>query len=217
MVEINQFDWSACGGTHVAKTGEIGMIKIIKTERRKSFLRLTFLCGQRAFSHYERINRHIRDIALSLSVSVEETLEAVQHQSQTLKRIQKERDQLNKLLITYEANALLSQALTIEGVSVINQVFDNKDIGEVRQLAQQIVQQNNCIFLFGVMEQKGQLLFARSANLKVNMTTLLKEVGNIIGGGGGGSPHLAQGGGPQADKVPVSLAQAQSWLTDQLT
>ena len=216
VVEIENFDWSACGGTHVAQTGEIGLIKILKTERKNRFLRLTFLCGKRALRHYDRINRQMRDLALSLSVSVEETLETVQRQSQALKQAQKERDQFHKSFLVQEANMLFEEALLLEGVSVINRVFDNKDIGEVRQLAQQIAQHSNCIVLFGVMAQKGQLLFTRSANLRLDMTTLLRAVQKTIGGGGGGSSHLAQGGGPEADKIPLALAQAQDWLANHL-
>ncbi len=217
IVEIENFDWSACGGTHVNQTGEIGIIKIVKSERRKSFLRLTFLCGQRALRHYHQLNREISDIALHLSVSVDESFEAVQRQSQMLKQTRKEKEQLSKWLLSYEADTLVNQAPTIDGVSIVSQVFNDKQINDLRQLAQQIIQHHDCVVLFGLMGQKGQLIFARSANLNLNMSTLLKKVGKIIEGGGGGSPHLAQGGGPQTDKVPLALAEAQKWLKSQLS
>lgn len=217
IVEIENFDWSACGGTHVNQTGEIGIIKIVKSERRKTFLRLTFLCGQRALRHYHQLHQQISDIALHLSVSVDESFEAVQRQSQMLKQTWKEKEQLSKWLLSYEADTLVNQAPTIDGVSIVSQVFNDKQINDLRQLAQQIIQHPDCVVLFGLLGQKGQLIFARSANLDLNMSTLLKNVGKIIDGGGGGSPHLAQGGGPQADKVPLALAEAQKWLKSQLS
>lgn len=217
IVEIENFDWSACGGTHVTQTGEIGIIKIVKSERRKPFLRLTFLCGQRALHHYHQINRQISDIALHLSVSVDESFKAIQRQSQTLKQSWKEKEQLGRLLLSYEADTLVNQAPAIAGVSIVSQVFEDKQINDLRQLAQQVIQHPDCVVLFGLMEQKGQLIFARSANLDLNMSALLKNVSKIIGGGGGGSPHLAQGGGPQTDKVPLALAEAQKWLKSRLS
>ena len=216
VVEVENFDWSACGGTHVKRAGEIGLIKIIKSERRKSFLRLTFLCGRRALQHYHQLNRQMSDIALQLSVSVDETPEAIQRQSQLLKQTWKEKEQLRQLLLTYEAEALRSQPLRIEGVSIISQTFSDKDLDAVRQLARHIVQSPDCIVLFGLLGQKGELVFASSANLDLDMPFLLKRVGPIIGGGGGGSPALAQGGGPQVDRVPLALTEAQNWLEGQL-
>lgn len=217
VVTIEDFDWSACGGTHVAQTGEIGMIKIVKTERRKDFLRLTFLCGERTLRHYHQINDQIREIALWLTVSVDEALEAIQRQSEALKKAQKDNESLKEVVLTYEAQALLKEAIDVEGVLIINRLLENKTIDEARQLAQLLVQQPKRVTLFGLGGEKGQLIFARSSDVALDMPALLRLAGKLIGGGGGGSLQLAQGGGPYIDKLPAALAEAQAWVTGHLS
>ena len=217
VVTIEDFDWSACGGTHVAQTGEIGLIKIVRPERRKDFLRLTFLCGERALRHYQQTNSQIKEIALALSVSVDEVLETIQRQSEALKQAQKENQTLKQVVLVAEAQTLLGEADQIAGVFIITRLLENKTINEVRKLAQILVQQPGRVVLFGLAERKGQLLFARSADVELDMPTLLKQVSRLIGGGGGGSPHLAQGGGPHADKLAAALAEAQTWVSGHLS
>jgi len=217
VVSIQDFDWSACGGTHVSQTGEVGVIKIIKSERRKRFLRLTFLCGQRALWHYQRINQQISSLALQLSVSIEEVVEALDRQNLTLKQIEKEKENLAQRLLIHEASALCNEAVTFGDVNVVIRVMSDKTVSEARQLAQQITQEANYVVLLGLMGQKGELVFARSAGVDLHMPTLLKRAGKIIGGGGGGSPSLAQGGGPNREAIPAALQEAKNWLKEQLS
>jgi alanyl-tRNA synthetase len=216
IVEIKDFDWSACGGTHVAQTGEIGLIKIIKTERRKSFLRVTFLCGQRAVRHYDQINQQIRDIALQLSVAIDETVEAVSRQSDLLKRMTREKEQLSKSLLIYEADKLIETTRSEEGIRLISRIFQDRELNELRLLAQQLTQTPDCVAFLGLSGDKPQLIFARSANLPFDMSKLLKKVGKSIGGGGGGSPQLAQGGGARPDGLAQALEEAVNHLKNQI-
>ncbi|MEM7034018.1 MAG: alanyl-tRNA editing protein [Chloroflexota bacterium] len=208
VVTIEDFDWSACGGTHVAHTGEVGIIKIIKRERRKKGLRLTFLCGKRALTHYQQINSHIREMALQLDVSIEEALEALTRQQAQLKQANKENERLQAQQLQQRAQSLAEQALQVGAISVVSFVAKDEPIATIQQLAKHITQNEATIALLGIEGQKGQLVFARSKDVSLDMRMLLKSVGPIIGGGGGGSPELAQGGGSNPEKVTDAVTEA---------
>jgi alanyl-tRNA synthetase len=117
IVQVEGFDWSACGGTHVARTGEIGLIKVVRSERRGSEMRITFFCGHRALSHYRTLNALTRDLALNLSIGVEELPETIERLQTEARTIRKERDRLRELLLDHEAAALTASAQLRNGGS----------------------------------------------------------------------------------------------------
>ncbi|MFQ5613500.1 MAG: DHHA1 domain-containing protein [Anaerolineae bacterium] len=212
VVEVHDFDWSACGGTHVASAGVVGLIKIIKTERRNQQTRLTFLCGGRALAHYADLNAMARDLAGALSVAVEDLPEAVARLQNDLRDIRKERDRLQELLLDHEAVSLLTGAETVHGVSVVRRHFKERDLEQVRRLATRIAAQPGHVALLGVIAGKGQLVFARSRDVNLDLRPVLQAACRLIGGGGGGGPDLAQGGGPDGDQVPAALEAAEALL-----
>jgi alanyl-tRNA synthetase len=216
IVQVEGFDWSACGGTHVAHTGEIGLIKVVRSERRGSETRITFYCGYRALRHYQTLNILTRDLALHLSVGVEdlpETMERLQSEART---IRKERDRLRELLLDYEAAALTASAQLIGSVSLVRKVFDLREMEEVRRLATRIANHPGHVALLGVKGDKAQLIFACSSDLSHDMRPLLQEACSVVGGGGGGGPELAQGGGPALKRLDEALEHATELLRQQI-
>ncbi len=216
IVQVEGFDWSACGGTHVAHTGEIGLIKVVRSERRGSDTRITFLCGHRALTHYQMLNALTRDLALHLTVGVEELPEAFERLQTEARVARKERDRLRELLLDYEAAALTASAQLIGPVSLVRQQFENREMEEVRRLATRITNQPGHVVLLGVTGKKAQLIFARSTDLSYDMRPLLQEACSLVGGGGGGGPELAQGGGPHFDRIDQALQHATDMLHQQI-
>ena len=216
IVQVEGFDWSACGGTHLAHTGEIGLIKVVRSERRGPETRLTFLCGRRALSHYQSVNSLARDLALSLTVGVEELPQAIERLQNEARAARKERDQLRELLLDYEAAALAAHAEMIGPARLVRQVFEARPIEQVRRLASGIAGQPGHVALLGVRGEKAQLVFARSADLTYDMRLVLRDACRLVGGGGGGSPELAQGGGAHADRVEEALEYAAAALRRQI-
>jgi len=212
VVQIEDFDRSACGGTHVARTGEVGLIKIVRSERRGSETRITFLCGRRALSHYDALNTLTRTLAARLSVGVEELPQAIERLQTESRSVRKERDRLHELLLDHEAVALIAGAQVIGPVSVVHKIFEAREVEEVRRLATRIAAQPGHIAMLGITGEKAQLIFARAADLSYDMRPLLQEACRMVGGGGGGGPELAQGGGP----YPVRLNSALQHATDLL-
>lgn len=216
IVKVDGFDWSACGGTHVARTGEIGLIKVVRSERRGAETRITFLCGQRALAHYHMLNSLTRDLATRLTVGVEELPEAIERLQTEGRAARKERDRLCQLLLDHEAVALTSSAQVIGPASLVLKTFEAREVGEVRQLATRIASQPGHVALLGVRGAKAQLIFARSEDLSYDMRPLLQAACRMVGGGGGGGPDLAQGGGPHTDHLDGALQYALDLLTQQM-
>jgi alanyl-tRNA synthetase len=216
IIQVEGFDWSACGGTHLARSGQAGLIKVTRGERRGSETRLTFLCGGRALAHYGLLNALTRDLALSLTVGVEELPQAVDRLQGEARTLRKERDRLNESLLDHEAAALANSAQAIGQVSVVRSVFEARAVDEVRRLATRIVAQPGHVALLGLRGEKAQLIFARAADLSYDMRPLLKEACRLVGGGGGGGPELAQGGGPNAAHLDEAVQRAADELRRQI-
>jgi len=212
IVQVEGFDWSACGGTHVSRTGAVGVVKVVRQERRGAETRFTFLCGGRALAHYGMLLALTSDVARSLSVGVDELPRTVERLREEARLEHKEKEQLEQRLLDYEAAALAAERQCLGSRSIVAKVFEARSLEEVRQLAHRIVLQPGTIVLAAVKGDKAQLIFARSPELGHDMRTLLKGVCQQVGGGGGGSAALAQGGGLDPKRLDEALRVAVGLL-----
>jgi len=212
LVEVQGFDWSLCGGTHVRATGEIGVIKVRKWERRGDTVRLDFYCGRRALADYRWKNTAVNELAASLSIKDDELAITV---PRLLAEAAESRRQLHiarERLLDYEATELAASAEPVAGGCVVRQVFEGRNVEEVRHLAQRLAARPGLVALLGVRADKAQLIFARAADVTVDVNALLKAAVAVVGGRGGGTPALAQGGGPEVAKLEEALAVAYRQL-----
>ncbi len=213
VVEVEGFDFSACGGTHCLSTGEIGLIKIRRWERKKGNTRVEFFCGWRAIKDYNWKHRMISDLAGSLTVKDKELHLAIEKLIDENRDIRRELNEVKARLLDYEAEELIDEAIEIEEIRVVSEVFEGRELGEIRQLAGKIAGQEKCIALLGLKGEKASLIFARSEDLDINMKELIKGACVIIKGRGGGRPSWAQGGGQEGDKLQEALDFAIECLT----
>ena len=210
IVEIADFDWSPCGGTHCRRTGEVGLIKIVRAERRGAETRVHFLCGGRALADYRRKNRLVLDLAARFSVGDWELADAVERLSDEARASRKQVRVLREQLLDYEAAALIAGAEKLGGAQVVRQAYTDRTVDEIRHLAQRLTAEPGVIALLGrgSVGGKAQFVFARSADLPHDMNVLLRTACQTVGGGGGGRPNFAQGGGPDGARVEEALAAA---------
>ncbi len=212
MVQVEGFDWSACGGTHVARTGAVGIIKVVRSERRRPQTRLTFLCGRRALAHYSALNRMTSDMGRQLTVAVEDLPATIQRLKTEAHSNRKEKEHLHQSLLDHEAAALATGSQSVGSVCVVCQVFEGRVLEDVRQLASRIAGQPAHIALLGLKGNKAQIVFARSPEPDYDMRRLLQETCSLVGGGGGGSPDMAQGGGCDPARLDEALQHAVQLL-----
>lgn len=213
IIEVQDFDWSPCGGTHAHRTGQIGLIAVRSFERAKKMTRVEFVCGGRALREY----RAARDVSFAIarlfSADRDKTVELVERALQENKTLKRRIHGLLELAMSAEAAEILSKTPDSNGFKIVDAVFDGRDLEEVRMLAAKIVQQQPSIALLGIREPgAARLVFARSDSLPQNMSELLAEACRGLGGRGGGRPDLAQGGGPNVDRIGQTIKDAREKL-----
>ena len=207
IIEVEDFDFSACGGTHCQATGEVGMIKITKWEKRGENIRLEFVCGRRAWKDYFWKNEMIKNISNKLTIKDSELGEAIDRMLEERKGIGKELKEYKEKLQEYEAKRLIDESyLRDNRIKIINKVFEEDNFQEVRELVQKIINlDESVVVLFGIKSEGAKILFACSRALKYDMNRLIGEAGKFIEGRGGGAPNFAQAGGKRAEGIEDAL------------
>jgi alanyl-tRNA synthetase len=217
LIEIADFDLTACGGTHVGRTGEIGLLKIIKLEKRGEQIRVEFACGRRALLDYRLKNEIVQQAAAALTTGYDELLPSITRLQDNVKALQRQVRQLQTERLAMEAEYLLASGQRRGAIMLVTQVFDGRAAGELRALASQLILTPQTICLLGSAGARTDLVFARATDAPGDMKALLQTaLENLEGGRGGGSPAMAQGGGAAADTETVrsAIASAAAFLGD---
>jgi alanyl-tRNA synthetase len=215
VVEIEGFDCNACGGTHVARTGEIGLIKIIRLDRRGEETRVEFLCGNRALLDYRRKNAMVNRLAAELTVGHWELDQAIARLRAENQRLHSDLKAARAQLLDGEAADLLESSPERNGLRVIKRAYAHHDRDEIRKLASSLAKTPGVVALLGLAGQDAQLVFARADDVERDMVPLLKRALHVLGSKrGGGRANFAQGGGVPADLslVESALNEAESVL-----
>lgn len=207
VIDIVGFDQTACGGTHVARTGEVGIIKIIRLEKRGAETRVEFRCGGRALRDYREKHNILSQLAADLTCSHREVGEALTRLRADLKAAQRALKTATAQLITYEAEHLLTHAAVVGSVRVVKAAFEGREVGEVRALASRLVETAGVVALLGTAGEKAQVILAHSADLPFDLNAALRQALAVLGEArGGGRPDFVQGGGIPASAEQVAAA-----------
>jgi len=207
VVVVEDFDWNACGGTHVARTGEIGLIKILRADRRGDTLRVEFRCGTRALLDYRSKHAVTSQLAADLTTAYTDVPASVHKLREENKTLQRDLRAARARLIEQEAEALWQSADRASGAALIVRAFEDRDVAEVRQIVQMLITHPGAVVLCGVAGEKAQVIAARSDDLPYDMVPVLKLALAQLGvERGGGRPSFAQGGGASATRGAVQAA-----------
>jgi alanyl-tRNA synthetase len=220
IVEVQDLDCSACGGTHVQATGEVGLIKITRSERRGTETRVEFLCGKRALSDYAAKNAMVMGLAQEFTIGHWELADLVHRLAEDLKETRRDLRRTRDALLDAEALALWHQAQSVEGFRIVQSHLSRRTPDDIKHLAQRLITHPRTVALLATEGQEGErsyFSFGRSDDLDVHMGNLVSQACEIIGGRGGGRPNFAQGGGPRGDLVPQALDVVYTTLVDSVT
>ena len=209
VVEVSDFDYTACGGTHVGRTGEVGLVKILRWERIRDNVRFEFLCGNRALQDYSAKNRILRELSNRYTVHESEVLSVVEKLSSDLKSQKQTSRKLQQKIAQYEAQEIIKKAEK----SIISQTFTDRTHEEVRNLALNIIHGGDFIVLLGLKgKERGHLILARSEGFDIDMRELIPLVSPLIKGKGGGNPSLVELVAEDKDKIDAALGEARTWI-----
>lgn len=221
LIEIDKFDLTACGGTHVKNTGEVGIIKIVKLERQNNQLRVEFVCGQRALNDYRLKNSIVNQLSAELTTGMGEVVESVLRFKEEAKENRRQLKKQQEQLLYFKAAELLKTGKMVGETAVISHVFASQesDPGQLRILANHLTQNGQVVALLGLAGEKSHLLFCRSQDAPGEMNQLIKPALQILGSAaGGGTAVMAQGGGPSSDaaRVQQAIEKAERLLIGQI-
>jgi alanyl-tRNA synthetase len=203
IVTIEGFDVSACGGTHVAGTSEIGPIKLLRWERRRGGVRVEFCCGMRALADYAFKHRIVQSWSRALTVSDQELDAALERLRRRADASERDVEALRARVADLEADAWLAVAEE----AVVARDETGRDVDALRAAARR-VQARGGMALLGA---SGSLVFARGSAEGPDMGALLRRVCESLGGRGGGNAAYAQGSVPPASTAEA-IARARDWL-----
>ncbi len=203
---MEDFDLTACGGTHVRRTGEIGSILLRKTEKVKQGWRVEFVCGKRAVATARRDYNALAEAASLFSIQLWEVPQQIRKSQEESRSARKARELLLEELADFEARRLLSEIPESNGRRVIALTFNDRDLSFIKLLAQRITRQSStAVALLGTTESQPAIVFAQSAGQPFDMNALMKEALSKVGGKGGGSKDMAQGGPASPDGLDAML------------
>jgi alanyl-tRNA synthetase len=208
LIDIHDFDVTACGGTHVRFTGQIGCILLRRTEKVRQGYRVEFVCGQRTVATSRRDYSALTEAASLFSAHIWDVPQQVRKSLDEIKAARKAREQLLEELAKFQAKQLLAEAERNHGRILIVQIFPDRDVSFLKMLAQKLTRLDlAAIALLASTSGQPCLVFAQSPGQPFDMSALMKEAMSRLGGRGGGSKDLAQGGAPQADAIPTVLGE----------
>ena len=207
LIEVEDFDLSACGGTHVARTGAIGLIAVLGAERFRGGTRLTLRVRRpRAERAAHAIATPSPAACASLSVLPAELPAAVERMQAEGKELRKTIKGLQESLATHEAARLLSSAPESGGVRVAVQVLEGWDAAGLKTIASAMVASGSAAVTL-VSASVSRVRGRRSIRgRRRRRGAVLKQLIARFGGRGGGKPDLAQGGGLNGDPTEIALA-----------
>jgi alanyl-tRNA synthetase len=214
LIDVRNFDLTACGGTHVARTGQVGAILLRKTEKVKPGWRVEFVCGNRAVATARRDFTALTEAAALLSGHIWELPPQIRKLQETGKASRKSVADLQEELASYHANQLLAETPERNRRKMIVRIFPDRDLDYVKLLAQRAVRQGTAICFFASTAAAPAIVFAQTAGQPHNMGALMKEALNALGGRGGGSKDMAQGGPERVEALESVLKGLASRVGD---
>jgi alanyl-tRNA synthetase len=197
LIDVEQFDLSACGGTHVGRTGGIGIIAVASWERFKGGQRLEFVCGGRALGRFRSLRDSVTATVRLLSVLPEEIPSSIERMQGEAKDQKRASAALQAELSRFRAEELAATAESSIAGRLVLRALD-ADANGLKALASAITAKPGFVVALFSTSRPALAVIARSADVNLAANQVLGVLTSTFGGRGGGKPEMAQGGGLDA-------------------
>ncbi|WP_374495043.1 alanine--tRNA ligase [Zoogloea sp.] len=210
-----------CGGTHVARTGDIGLFKItLEGGVAAGVRRIEAVCGDVAVALVQDQQALLEGVTSALKAQPQEVLSRVVQVMDNVKALEKELARLKSKLAASQGDELVSQAADVAGAKVLAAVLEGADSTALRETLDKLKDKlkSAAVVLASVSDGKVSLIAGVTADLtgKVKAGELVNFVAQQVGGKGGGRPDMAQAGGTDAAALPTALASVAAWVGSKL-
>jgi alanyl-tRNA synthetase len=206
LIDIRDFDLSACGGTHVSHTGQIASILVRKSEKVRQGWRVEFVAGQRAVATARRDFTTLTETSALFSAHIYDLPQQARKTLDEIKSLHKRYQQSQEELAAAYAASLLAQTPEANGRKLVVRTLSDRELDFVKLLAQKLTRlSSGVIALLATTSPQPSVVFAQSPDQPFDMGALMKETVTKLGGRGGGSKDLAQGGIPNAEGIEAAL------------
>ena len=214
VVNMGDFSMELCGGTHVNKTGDIGLLKVIgESSVAAGVRRIEAVTGQEAFKYVKAVESELRNAASLLKVSPMEVSDRLEKMQKHQRDLEKEMEILKAKLASKDLSQLYGQIREIKGVRVLAVSVDTDDVKTLRDVGDKLRDriQSGIILIGSRAGDKAMLLCLVTKDLtkKYHAGNIIKEIAPIVGGSGGGRPDMAQAGGTKPENLQQALEKLQ--------
>jgi alanyl-tRNA synthetase len=222
VLRFGGFSTELCGGTHVARTGDIGLFHIVSESGVAAGIRrIEAVTGQGALDYVERIDGQLNDVAQLLHGSRDEAALKVRDAIERIRTLEKENRALKDKLAMSSGRDLAAGAVDIDGVKVLATRVDGADAGALRSALDQLKNRlGSAIIVLGSAESSSKVLLVAGVTpdqtSRVRAGELIAAVAAQVGGKGGGRPDFAQAGGSNPQALDQALASVAPWVRSRL-
>ncbi|MCL4524588.1 MAG: DHHA1 domain-containing protein [Acidobacteria bacterium] len=212
-ISVKDLDLQPCGGTHVERTGQVGLVLLRKIERQKQNWRVEFVCGERAMRAARADYAALNESARLLTCGLPEVPAMLGKALEERKQAQRSRQDLLERLAAFEVEEMLraDEGEAESAKRIIVRVFTDADAVYLRMLATRLAATPGVQALLAT-RAGGHIVFAQSPGFSADMNALLRECIQSAGGKGGGMKDFAQGNVPGAERLDELLAAAAAHL-----
>jgi len=212
-------DVQACAGTHCSKTGEVGPIKILRTERIQDGIeRLWYSAGEAAVMEMQARDDLIKRSASVLRIPEDRLPETVERFFSEWKQLRKENERLRAEIAELHVSVLKAKAQEIGGIKVIAEVIPDADEKELMRIASRLSTEGFVALLLSRIEIDNRVAVVSSVpdGLELDAAMIVKRVCHVLGGGGGGTAKMARGGGERIERMGDGIAAGLELMSEQL-
>ncbi|HVV68370.1 MAG TPA: alanine--tRNA ligase [Gammaproteobacteria bacterium] len=221
VLSMGEFSVELCGGTHVSRTGDIGLFKIIsETGIAAGVRRIEALTGDNALDWIDQTEANLQTMAEILKTHKEDVVVKLQQLLEQNRNLEKNLNKLKNEQIHSQIQELVSKTLKVGDISVLSTLIPTVDVETLRQLMDVLRQKlTHAVIVLATHNEARISLVAgvtKDCLDKVQANTLISFVAQQVGGKGGGRPELAQGGGDRVEQLDAALNSVVPWIRQKL-